>query len=106
MEEEGIPFAYEPKSVTLVPSFSFENISFEKRGKKFKLANTNIRAITYKPDFVGEGWVMETKGFRRPAFDIRWKLYKRVLAESGEEILLLMPSNQEETNICARIIKE
>jgi hypothetical protein len=47
---------------------------------------------------------METKGLRRPGFDIRWKLFKRFMEE--KEFLLLMPSNKKEVLACIEIIKQ
>jgi hypothetical protein len=89
----------------LVPAFSFDNPCVEKSGKTFRKCNTKIRPVTYKPDFIGDGWVMETKGLRRPRFDLVWKLFKKYLADNELDWLVMMPSNTEELKTCVEFIK-
>jgi hypothetical protein len=47
--------------------------------------------------------VIETKGLRRPDFDLRWKLFKHLIKE--ENWLLLMPGNQIQVDISIQILK-
>ena len=35
--------------------------------------------IKYTPDFIGEDFIIETKGRANESFPIRWKLFKRLL---------------------------
>ena len=74
--EEGIKFEYEPYAIELFPSFSHLFDSYEKPSKTFKTIPKKIRAIHYTPDFVGDGWIIETKGMRTEEFNIKWKLLK------------------------------
>lgn len=84
----------------------FQYPSYEKVGKKFKEQSKKIRKNSYKPDFVGKGWIMETKGLRTPDFNIKWKLFKRYLLRHELEYILFMPSNRREIISSIEIIKE
>lgn len=70
-----------------------------------KACTVNTRAVTYKPDFVGEGWVMETKGLRRPRFDLVWKLFKKYLHDNNLDWDVYMPGNHREIDECIEHIK-
>lgn len=102
---EGIDFEYEPYSFVLSPSFTSESVFIEHVPKSFQLKTPKVLPITYKPDFVGDGWLMETKGLRRPGFDVRWKLFKKYLHDNNLNWLILMPSNQEEVLTSVSFIK-
>lgn len=49
---------------------------------------------------------METKGYRRPAFDLRWKMFKAWLNEHHPEWLVMMPSTQKEVDECINLIND
>ena len=53
----GIPVKYEPKHFTLLPKFTY--------------LNENIRPITYLPDFIGRGFVVECKGLMGKCYLVR-----------------------------------
>jgi hypothetical protein len=57
LSEAGIVSEYNNKVFTLIPAFAF--------------GNEKVRPITYKPDFVGNRWVMEIKGFASDSFPLR-----------------------------------
>lgn len=104
LTEEGVEFAYEPSSVVLLPSFEHLFKSYERKKKVFKPITNKVRSITYKPDFVGRGWIMETKGRRTPEFDLRWKLFKYLLREQDWNIF--MPRTKKEIDEAISIIKD
>lgn len=62
LKEANIMTEYEQHRYELLPAFVFH-------GKK-------IRAITYLPDFVGKGFIIECKGFANDAFPLRKKLFE------------------------------
>lgn len=62
LKEANIYAEYEQHRYELLPAFEFS-------GKK-------IRAITYLPDFVGYGFIIECKGFPNEAWPLREKLFK------------------------------
>lgn len=106
LTKEGIDFKYEPYSIELSPAFVLSAAFIEHEPKKFRQKTNKVLSITYKPDFVGDKWLMETKGLRRPGFDVRWKLFKKYLKDNNLDWLILMPSNQEEVLTSIQLIKE
>ena len=66
LKEANLKFKYEENRYELMPSFQFENDSwelFKRKGvRTFGKQRPLIRGITYTPDFVGSGWIIETKG--------------------------------------------
>ncbi len=84
LKESGIKCEYEPYSIELIPPFEYNG--------------AKIRGATYKPDFVGEDWIIEVKGFETDAFKIRWKLFKWILSKSEEQkqFVLFLPKNQQD----------
>lgn len=80
LQESGIKHSYEPCSFELIPPFEYD-------GHK-------IRGASYKPDFVGDDWIIEVKGFETDAFKIRWKLFKYILSKSEKKYHLFLPKNQ------------
>lgn len=107
---EKIPFEYEAVKFELHPSFRYEGTSYEKvtRSKKkvFDLQNPGIRAITYTPDFVGDGWIIETKGMETSTFKIKWKMFKKHLIDNNSHYQLYKPTNQKEVLETIKLIKD
>lgn len=78
----NIPHTYEKEIFPLIPSFIYRD--------------EKIRAATYKPDFVGDTWIIEVKGYATDVFKLRWKLFKYTLAQKGINYTLYLPKNQEQ----------
>lgn len=112
--EEEIEAQYEKKKYELVPSFTFDNKSYEiyktKGEKIFGLQRSLVRSITYKPDFVGcyngRHFVIETKGFASNSFNIKWKLFKRYLYLNNIETDLYLPRNKTQVDEIIKLIKD
>lgn len=81
-------------------------VCYEKINKTFKEQSKSVRAIKYNPDFIGHGWVMETKGMKTADFQLKWKLFKRYLLDHELDYLLLLPSNLREVRKSIELIKE
>jgi hypothetical protein len=98
LKDAGIPFKYEGKVYTLMEAFHFPNKSYERmsngKGDMVDRGNKKVRAITYKPDFIGDGWVIETKGHANESFPLRWKLFKQLI--KNDDIVLFKPQRQGE----------
>lgn len=104
LTKEKLTFEYEPFSITLLDKTPM--ISWEKYGKSFKKIEY-ARPITYTPDFIGNWWVMETKGKRTADFDLKWKMFKHYLyVNKMDDFVLFMPTNQKEIRHCIEIIKD
>lgn len=65
LRESNIYTEYEQNRYEIIPAFTF-------MGKK-------IRAMTYLPDFVGEDYILECKGYPNDAWPIREKIFKYYL---------------------------
>ena len=61
-------------------------------------SSENISQATYLPDFTNldQGWIIECKGLRTEAFNLRWKLFKNMLAKQKKSYDLYMPGTQKQ----------
>jgi len=117
LKEAKLLFQYEENKFELMPSFTFENDSYElfkrKGVRTFGLQRPLIRSINYTPDFVGTyafnpeiiGWIIETKGNPNDAFPLRWKLFKYYIYRNDLLLDLYMPRNQKQVDEVIEIIK-
>lgn len=80
----GIPVKYEPKHFTLLPKFEF-------MGEK-------IRPITYLPDFIGKGFVVECKGLITDSFPLRYKLFKYYLHKHRSKMKCYLVRNHKQVD--------
>lgn len=80
----GIPVKYEPKHFTLLPKFSY--------------LGENIRAITYLPDFIGNGFVVECKGLMGDSFPLRYKLFKYYLKKHRSKMKCFLVRNHKQVD--------
>jgi len=81
----GIPVKYEPKHFTLLP--------------KFEWMGQKIRPITYLPDFIGRGFIVECKGLMGDSFPLRWKLFKYYLHKHRAKTKLYLVRNHKDVDI-------
>ena len=88
----GIPVKYEPKHFTLLPKFTY--------------LNENIRAITYLPDFIGKGFVVECKGLMGDSFPLRYKLFKYYLKKHRSKMKCFLVRNHKQVDEMIVEIKE
>ena len=58
--------------------------------------------IKYTPDFIGEDFIIETKGRANESFPMRWKLFKKLISERYPDHTLYKPQNQKE---CDRVVE-
>lgn len=73
---------------------------------KFKYLDENIRAITYLPDFVGNGFVIECKGFANDAWANREKLFKYYLSKYEPNTKFYLVKNQKQVIELINTLKE
>lgn len=96
LKEHNIKFEYEPWIVTLSSGFESSIISYETSRKTYQTCSKKIRPITYKPDFIGDKWVIEVKGMRTPEFNIKWKMFKKYLQDNKLEYTLFLPTSKKQ----------
>ena len=86
LEQAKINAEYEMHRFELIPAFTF-------LGKK-------IRAMTYLPDFVGDSFIFECKGFGNDAWPLREKLFKYKLFLTQDNREFYVVHNQKEVDNC------
>ena len=91
LKEAQINAEYEQHRFELLPAFTF-------LGKK-------IRPITYLPDFVGNTFIIECKGFGNDTWPIREKLFKYKLFITNDIRQFYVVKNQKEVDNCINQIK-
>ena len=91
LKEANIVTEYEQHKYELLPAFIFH-------GKK-------IRAMTYLPDFVGKGFIIECKGFANDAFPLRKKLFEFWLSVHEPETQYHIVRTQKEVNQLVKTLK-
>ena len=75
---------YEPKHFTLLPKFEYNQ--------------EKIRAMTYLPDFIGKGFVVECKGLMGDSFPLRWKLFKYYLKQHRSKMKCYLVRNHKQVD--------
>ena len=80
----GIHVKYEPKHFTLIP--------------KFEYLGEKIRPITYLPDFIGRGFVVECKGLMGDSFPLRYKLFKYYLKRHHSKMKCYLVRNHKQVD--------
>lgn len=109
LKKAKIKARYEGETFELVGGFEFPFESYERtgngKGEFTNRGNKKILNIKYTPDFVAEHFIIETKGRANESFPMRWKLFKKYLAEHKQEpFTIYKPQNQKECDIVIQLI--
>ena len=106
LKKAKIKADYEGRTYTLIEGFDFESSSYERqsngKGQFVNRGNKKILPIKYTPDFIGEDFIIETKGRANESFPMRWKLFKRFINKCYPRVTLYKPQNQKE---CDQVIE-
>ena len=106
LQKAKIKAKYEGETFVLLNGFHFENEVYERqansKGEFINRGEKRILPIKYTPDFIGEDFIIETKGRPNESFPIRWKLFKKLVTEQFPSYVLFKPQNQKE---CDRVIE-
>jgi hypothetical protein len=106
LKKAKIKAEYEGEMYTLIDSFDFESASYERqsngKGEFTNRGNKKIQPIKYTPDFIGNDFIIETKGRANESFPMRWKLFKRFINKCYPYVTLYKPQNQKE---CDQVIE-
>ena len=106
LKKAKIKADYEGRTYTLIEGFDFESSSYERqsngKGQFVDRGNKKILPIKYTPDFIGEDFIVETKGRANESFPMRWKLFKRLINKCYPRVTLYKPQNQKE---CDQVIE-
>jgi hypothetical protein len=82
LKEHGLEAAYEVETFEILPS-----ITFIYNDKKSKV----VRSMNYTPDFVGDDYIIECKGYASESFPLRWKIFKHFLYNNNIKKYLYLP---------------
>jgi len=105
LKKHDLEANYETLVIELIPKFTFTGKCLESSKTGLKLDSSACRPMTYTPDFVGNGWIIECKGFRgMDTWQIKRKLIKYYLKDSGIDYYI--PSNKKQIDETIKIIKE
>ena len=79
LRKAKIKAKYEGETFVLLNGFHFENEVYERqangKGEYKNRGCKRILPIKYTPDFIGEDFIIETKGRANESFPMRWKLF-------------------------------
>ena len=107
LKKAKIKSKYEGKTFEVVSGFEFNTTCIARSGNgkgDYKdRGNKKILPIKYTPDFIGKGFIIETKGRANEAFPMRWKLFKHY-AEHNLNSILYKPQNQRECDETVKLI--
>jgi hypothetical protein len=106
LRDAKIEFRYEDESFELLPGFNFNNECYERqsngKGDFINRGDKKILNIKYTPDFIGEDFIIETKGRANESFPLRWKMFKYLMHLMNDKRTLYKPQNQDE---CLKTVK-
>ena len=101
---------YEGETFVLVNGFHFENEVYERqansKGEFMNRGAKRILPIKYTPDFIGDDFIIETKGRANESFPMRWKLFKQLVTNQFPNYTLYKPQNQKECDVTIQLILE
>ena len=110
LKKAKIKAKYEGKTYELISWFNFTNTSHERcangKGDFKNRGGKKILPITYTPDFIGKGFIIECKGRANESFPLRWKLFKKLVNNRYPRVILYKPQNQKECDKTAELILE
>ena len=110
LKKNKIRAKYEGETFVLINGFHFANKAYERqsngKGIFSNRGGKRILPIKYTPDFIGDNFIIETKGRANESFPIRWKLFKKLVSEQFPDYVLFKPQNQKECDVVIEIIKE
>ena len=109
LKKAKIKALYEGETFELMEGFNFPFESYERcgngKGHYKNRGNKKILNIKYTPDFVGKGFIIETKGRANESFPLRWKMFKKLVAENKiDPFTLYKPQNQKECDETVKLI--
>lgn len=113
----GLPIRYEEVSFPLLEKFVCPAYCLEYRltkNKAIPLTQNVLKEISpkilgaiYTPDFTDmeQGWVIEVKGQANLGdFKLRYKLFKKHLADNGLQLSVYMPNTKDQIDTCIQHI--
>ena len=108
LKDAGLKFKYEGQTFELLPAFHFGNECYERQsngeGDYINRGNKRVLNLKYTPDFIGDDFIIETKGRANDSFPLRWKLFKYLMAIEEDKRKLYKPQSQKECDVTVELI--
>ena len=108
LKKNKIKAKYEGETFVLLSGFHFDNEVYERqsngKGEYKNRGCKRILPIKYTPDFIGDNFIIETKGRSNESFPMRWKLFKQLVMRQFPSYTLYKPQNQKECDETISII--
>ncbi len=108
LKNANIKAKYEGETFVLLSGFHFDNEVYERqansKGDYKNRGQKRILPIKYTPDFIGDDFIIETKGRANESFPMRWKLFKKLVSCQFPNVTLYKPQNQKECDETIKII--
>ena len=108
LKKAKIRAKYEGETFVLLNGFHFDNKVYERqangKGDYKNRGEKRILPIRYTPDFIGDTFIIETKGIANESFPMRWKLFKQLIVTQFPGITLYKPQNQKECDTTVELI--
>lgn len=110
LKDAGIEYGYETEKFMLLEGFEPSNRVFTrqsngKAGTYKERTGTKVRAITYRPDFIGADFIIETKGYNRPTDVLKYKMFMQTLQATGDTRIYIRPQNRKEVDEAVKLLK-
>jgi hypothetical protein len=108
LKKNKIKAEYEGETFVLLNGFNFDNEVYERqangKGEYKNRGCKKILPIKYTPDFIGDNFIIETKGRANESFPMRWKLFKSLIVNQFPDVTLYKPQNQKECDQTIELI--
>ena len=108
LKKSKIQAVYEGHTYEIFPAYHFESSAYERcangKGDYKDRGHKKILNISYTPDFIGRGFIIECKRRANESFPLRWKLFKMYLYHTRSEVTLYKPQNQKECDETVKLI--
>ena len=100
LKKAKIKAQYEGEQFVLVEGFDFTNEAYERqsngKGEYTNRGSKKVLPIKYTPDFIGDDFIIETKGRANDSFPKRCKWLKTLISENYPNHTQYKPQNQSE----------
>ena len=110
LKNAKIQAVYEGQTYEIFSGFDFPNKAYERcgngKGNYKNRGSKKILNIKYTPDFIGKGFIIETKGRANESFPLRWKMFKRYVVNHLPGVTLYKPQNNKECDTTVKLILE
>jgi len=108
LKKAKIQAVYEGHTYEIFPAYQFDSSVYERcangKGEYKDRGHKKILNISYTPDFMGQGFIIECKGRANESFPLRWKMFKKYVKEHLPNVILYKPQNQKECDETVKLI--